>query len=413
MPCEVLKETIDRLARHEQAVSGLPNSEAVMGLGTRRFFSLNIVIRRMLQYGDELYRSSYFQWRLLIDLSSICSNRESVDPKDKIFALTGVFQKIGIRLPDPDYGKPVTVVYQEATKAILDTRTSLMVLYLVRPSTLPGLASWVVDWSQDTPGLPIVTLLIHERGYAATSDSIPQFHFSNNGNLLHLVGKVIGDVAAVEPPVPKSGDAVWEAVEAVRVLKRWVNIALMQDAYPGDGKNFEALFHTLCDHTRPKRADISTERQDFGAFLQWLFIVENGDSCCEDLAWPLIIGQAAEAMRRSTSQNGEFDRLVQTPEFRFLAHLTQHGRCLDFHMRVASLATEGKLVVTGNAMIGRGPVHTQVGDVIALISGMHVPMCLRPVATRYVLVGPAFVYGIMQGELWSSEQGDLRELIIE
>jgi hypothetical protein len=79
-------------------VSGLPNAEAIMGLGTKRFFSLNIVIRRMLQHGDELYSSSYFEWRLLMDLSSICSNRESMDPKDKIFALTGVLQKIGIRL---------------------------------------------------------------------------------------------------------------------------------------------------------------------------------------------------------------------------------------------------------------------------------------------------------------------------
>jgi hypothetical protein len=54
----------------------------------------------------------------------------------------------------------------------------------------------------------------------------------------------------------------------------------------------------------------------------------------------------------------------------------------------------------------------EVGDVIALIAGLNVPMLLRPVGNKYRIVGRAFVYGAMDGELWPRDQGALQTMEI-
>jgi hypothetical protein len=58
--------------------------------------------------------------------------------------------------------------------------------------------------------------------------------------------------------------------------------------------------------------------------------------------------------------------------------------------------------------------RAQVGDIVLLVSGVHVPLVVRPSAAYVHLVSPAIVIGAMTGEVWvtEGEEEDLQEYVI-
>ena len=50
--------------------------------------------------------------------------------------------------------------------------------------------------------------------------------------------------------------------------------------------------------------------------------------------------------------------------------------------------------------VGFTSENVQTGDVIGLISGVSMPMVLRPKVEGYEVISPAFLSGVMDGELW-------------
>lgn len=56
------------------------------------------------------------------------------------------------------------------------------------------------------------------------------------------------------------------------------------------------------------------------------------------------------------------------------------------------------MFVTEKGYLGLGPARTEVADKVSLIAGAHVPFVLREGASGWILVGEAYVHGIMYGE---------------
>ena len=50
----------------------------------------------------------------------------------------------------------------------------------------------------------------------------------------------------------------------------------------------------------------------------------------------------------------------------------------------------------------------QVGDTVALFSGLHVTMILRKAGPGYHVVGSAYIAGMMKGEKWAKDGADLQ-----
>jgi hypothetical protein len=60
--------------------------------------------------------------------------------------------------------------------------------------------------------------------------------------------------------------------------------------------------------------------------------------------------------------------------------------------------------ITLNGFMARFPVGTQEGDIVAVLYGGRTPFILRPKSeknTEYLLVGPAYVHGFMDGEVFA------------
>ncbi|KAJ4178535.1 hypothetical protein NW755_013149 [Fusarium falciforme] len=77
--------------------------------------------------------------------------RHATNPKDKIFALYGLSQKLKKPMPQPDYTQSITEIYTKATVAIMQQDNSLWPLQnLWSENRRDDLPSWVPDWSEDS-----------------------------------------------------------------------------------------------------------------------------------------------------------------------------------------------------------------------------------------------------------------------
>ena len=113
------------------------------------------------------------------------------DPRDKVFALCGLFNELKIFCPKPDYRKSVEDVYREATIAsIINDEKIDIILFAPSDNRRPGLASWVPDWSDPTWENSPSSKPPH-----ASGQSKPLWSFGDSGRRLILLGKVVDTVA--------------------------------------------------------------------------------------------------------------------------------------------------------------------------------------------------------------------------
>jgi hypothetical protein len=65
--------------------------------------------------------------------------------------------------------------------------------------------------------------------------------------------------------------------------------------------------------------------------------------------------------------------------------------------------------ITRTGYMGFAPPLIASDDLIVLFSGLEYPMIVRrAVDDAYRLIGPAWIDGMMEGELWPEDEGSLR-----
>lgn len=57
-----------------------------------------------------------------------------------------------------------------------------------------------------------------------------------------------------------------------------------------------------------------------------------------------------------------------------------------------------RLILTHKRYMGLAAEHVRAGDIVAVLFGAQVPLMLRKIDEHYLLVGEAYVHGIMDGE---------------
>lgn len=138
-----------RIAYHDflEALQKLQNHETARAYLTSRSNPASF-------YDDtQCYRTlaqslQYSENPKISDILRMVRSKFSSNPKDKVYGLYGIFNKLEIKdLPQVDYNRPVHTTFTQITTTAIEVEHSLDVLYSVcLPRLIENLPSWVPDW---------------------------------------------------------------------------------------------------------------------------------------------------------------------------------------------------------------------------------------------------------------------------
>lgn len=382
--------------------------------------------RRALCRHPEHKHEKYKGKRDMVSLLKTFRLRDATDPRDKVYALLGITSddsgQLGINIR---YDRSVAETYTEVAIAILKATNDLSLLDLLKPllKPIPNLPSWVPDWSDTrlplSPLGGIKKLSANEdtsdTKYAATSDSsVSAVHASLDGHLSlsGYICDIVTDAGIAMPTADVEFDIIskaytpcrsdtmrdkviqmgrlWKWVrERLHVYEDWEKIARVtennaDDPYPTGEESIEVYKYTL--QTGPNTPshipmnDFQAWRNNYQVYFDFLTKAESFS--IDSVYTP--DGRIGVAGIEFMGAMMEMKKLPEQPQFGCTM-----GR---------------RLVRTADGYLGLVPAATVVGDSIALVKGMKTPVIVREKDEDWVIVGLAYVHGMMNGEVWEEER---------
>jgi len=108
-------------------------------------------------------------------------------------------------------------------------------------------------------------------------------------------------------------------------------------------------------------------------------------------------------------------KIAEKREAEYLAILKRiksDRKLLNLHFDICYQCRRTRLLITTGGRLGKGLKNIQEGDAVALIPGVDMPMILRKGGDSYRSMGPAYIHGAMNGELWPENEGDLIDIVL-
>lgn len=296
---------------------------------------------------------------------------KATDPRDHIYGFLGLASN-----PDaitPDYSKSLDEVYRQFTKAMIEENQTLDILSDCRLSDDRKFPSWVPDWTREGPrGLPMESALRNgDRLYRANWGLDNTVGFEDNLRILKVKAiscdtiRVIGE----EAKFPKQ--------KTLHVAQQWLEIFAQyfpcvspySDNSGGNRAILEVFWRTICTDDQGNSTRSAPERfgEEFyaamGSKIPKSLMV--GVPICTE---PLVSSKAPPT--------GQITLLG-------CIYVKANGR---------------RFFITQNNYVGLAPAESRVGDEVFVLLGVSVPFILRPEDNHYLVVGEAYVHGLMHGE---------------
>jgi prepilin-type processing-associated H-X9-DG protein len=376
-------------------------------------------------------------------LLHLTGNLDATDSRDKLYALLGLDEVRDITIV-PRYDLPVSQVWINYATEYIRSRQSLEILGrtgIGLPNRDPQLPSWVPDLcsTYNSCSSPILgrdpTNFLYADGHSAARCRVDDSHKS-----LTVIGFTCTTVTQLSPGGDDNSTSRYQSM---------ANLALSSPHdHPAGVSKTQALFQTLnrgdCSRKRGQPDyDEAAERAVFSdlargfmvifgnfaledlqesnprAYRQWnvLLLVRRHNYCSiylhvllgsnpaelhfktdEELLQPFLTSSKA-----NVSLNWEFPRLSLEDELRL---------AMQFLQKSLQSMEDLCFFLTEEGYIGIGPPLMESGDRVCIVFGCPYPVILRKVEndSGYRLVGDAYIYGMMQGEMISKfHAGDFAE----
>lgn len=382
--------------------------------------------------------------------------RYAFDARDQIYGLYGLLEWFGFdNLPIVDYSKSVEEVYTDITKRIIINDQSLDVIgdNVTGIRELPSLPSWVHDWNC--------------KGGGRTSQSLPEGNFQSAPMPKHpffkledhdhivLRGKTVDSVIKVSEHTPEEALDIarfsFSASERLRRIKDHVNtfeewakmVASLEisQQYPTGEDVPTVYFKTLtfgadtstysfCTTIWGPDADTILMREAFLAWKSLLLVEENlgRPQSLDPLRDHLLqLPHLCAAFQRDFEMYLEIGWTFREIRIWFalrwpnLAMRISHpgwtsSERLNFPklLEVVEPICHGrKLFFTQKGYMGLAISDIKEGDEVLLLEGLRLPMVSRREGDQYRLISPAYIHGIMHGEMWdqSSEEQEMYDIV--
>ncbi|TLD28814.1 hypothetical protein PspLS_03749 [Pyricularia sp. CBS 133598] len=267
--------------------------------------------------------------------------RKCFDPHDKIYGALGVLPTEFAALITPDYSLTVAEVYRNTFITTVSASTHLVQLgeceYQEGSPGIPGLPTWVPDWS-----VPRKTSPLNGKGFVSGQSRAWARHTCPE--ILQVIGRRFGVVESAGPVAPAA------TIDVLRQIRAWEPEGASEKPYVGGGTVLDAFVMTLLGG-RVK------ERHFHSRF------------------YPL-------ARAREEYCNFRKVELNETVDISELVAVNL----------MASKSKSRSLITLADGHIGLGPPGSKPGDIVCALLGCNSAMVLREQEEdRYIVVGEAYV----------------------
>lgn len=335
---------------------------------------------RAITYIDGLRISRRENRQLPLALSLLlCQRFNSSKACDKIYGTLGMITDPIPPTLRPDYDAPVHEVYTAWTRHLLISGESLVlqVSGIGWKRTIPGLPTWVPDWSSVPTREAFGIGNTEKNGFLAAGPSSLLVRQGTCSNSIILQARFIGTVSKILPPDPLMTSAHNRAEQLVELCKLISWLAEIR--------------HAIFLYTKYKDKDdaywrvLIANMMEMGAAAAPEFLI------CFHHFLKFKFTEIAVSIGR-----GDIVQEVGT------ADETARGQ-LRFLEALGSVA-ETRVFVTGEEYVGRSQPGLMRGDEVWIVEGAKTPFVLREyhytgkrMKTRTV-VGDCYVHGLMKGE---------------
>lgn len=349
----------------------------------------------------------------------------SGDPRDKVFALYGIFQELEVSIPAPDYTKALEDIYRESVVASINYDKNLYILYHApSDNRRDGLASWVPDWSDFGWKDADPRYGILRDRFAACGSGEARWHFSEDQKNLIVTGKIVDTVIYRAKALP-SADSMNVQVQngvtdqdsffrfnhiACTILKSWLEVSQWSE-YPTGENTKDALQRTLVSDYPRCNADAKG-----GSFSNWYNFMTASE--LEVLELQLKQLQPSQIIPALPAARERILRAIKEliPEEKRTFIGLQAAAAIPFLSNIIQFSQKKCFFYTEKCYFGTAPdpLPTQVkaGDCIAVVGGLEMPLLLRPVEGGYRLLTHIYMHGIMHGEAWPEKEQDLEQIVL-
>jgi hypothetical protein len=316
----------------------------------------------------------------LAELLRLSRGREAACEVDKVFGILGLSGDHIQEQIVPDYNKTLRDVLMEATKAALNElpRYDKMSLLCDAGHSEGGLPSWCPNWTK--PGLHTG---LQYAAYNASKGTLPDWRI--DGSVLEIPVIIADRIADVSQHI-FDGDN-WEVLDDIELIAEGV-IAVHSQGRIGPIPVRE-------------QNEEQTKTRKLGVLLSPRFTETFWRTLCADVD--------SEGRRPAPGDYGGFlSKFRERSEDRFKRsdpRYNQFSRLLG----EAFKALEGRrFFVIERRFMGIGPPALREGDYICIVLGAKVPFILREDGGYFKIIGPAYIDGIMDGQVI----GDGKEVMV-
>jgi len=348
-------------------------------------------------------------------LLNVASSANCQDPRDKVYGLVGLMDPFVSEHLVPNYKSPTSVVFASVSKAFILNYKNLDPIREGNPWSRIGTPSWAVDWTWDgrlrqrNPENCLWGPFWTQKGapkientpitYRASGATLPEFSFSQDDLYLTCRGFIVDKVAGLS--ARESGIFRWSKSSIIQ-SKQDRN---MYGSVDGVSK---ALYHALVAD-RVASGLRASERH--AAILNLPSTFKSGREQFERLQWHWLATLHGyyyrwEQWRRANRDFRLMGRRLQDyfrdeiPDGASEYDYTEVFSCFDRTSKGRRFMTtsKGYLGWAPDNLSGDNEEQAKIEDLIVILYGCSSPLVIRPHGQYFLVVGEAYVQGLMDGE---------------
>ncbi|TRX93638.1 hypothetical protein FHL15_005610 [Xylaria flabelliformis] len=339
---------------------------------------------------------SFTPLREILNILVEVRGRLSTDVRDKVFALHGIFKAFNSRFPAPDYSKSARQVFCETAEAVIKQDECLHILYHVASrARMPDLPSWVPDWG-DTDAIdnnPTFTF------WRATCSSVYRISpDSRHGDSLHTSGRTIGKISIRSTALSAETDPT---ISEIGVFQDWFQCCRRLAGSYITGESIEEAFYNTLTQLPSTESYLDIfiqqsyrENVSLEPYREWTKVI------MQSIKSNIITEAASDAESGVSGLNKPLADMGHPIFSTTTAAPALDGAAKTFHDTIRERLRGKTLFLTDTHHMGIAGDAIQEGDVVTLLSGLEMPIILRPNGSSYSVITWAYIHGVMEGEEW-------------